>query len=127
MSEKAVLKIKIENARPGIGDKLVNCPLFGGDIYFEQCYRIGQTIDDVYKQVLLKVITPQQLHDAPACANGLIPEKLRVYAEKILELKKDWGECNRVCSACRTAPNNSPIIGSEPKSNYPGLQPIRRD
>lgn len=125
--EKSKLKIKIDNVRPG-ADQLVRCPLFGGEIFFEQCYRITQTISEVYKQVLVRFITPQQLQDAPACANGLIPEKLRVYAEKILELKKDWGECNRICSTCRTAPNNSPIIGSveQAKRDYEGLQPIRR-
>jgi hypothetical protein len=124
MSEKSVLKLKIENVRPGIGDQLVECPLFAGQIFLEQCVRVTQTIDAVYHQVLIKVITAQELHDAPACANGLIPEKLRAYAEKIVELKKDWGECNGICKQCQAVDKKSPIIGSELKVDHPGLMPV---
>jgi hypothetical protein len=125
MGNKSILKIKIDNVRPGIGDQSVKCPLLGGDIYFEQCIRINQTIDDVLNQVLMGITTPEQILDSPSCANGLINPKLKKYAEKITELKKDWGLCKKTCSGCKSKATNSPIIGSV-EVKRTSLNPIKR-
>lgn len=125
-SEKSVLKIKIENTRPGIGDQLMHCPLFGGEIYFEQCVRLNQAIDEVLHQVLMSVVTPQQILDSPSCANGLINPKLKKYADKIVELRNDWGKCKDICSACKSRATNSPLIGSV-EAKRTSLNPIKRD
>jgi hypothetical protein len=123
MSDKSKLKIAIENKRPGISDQVVNCPLFGGDIFLEQCFRIEQTIEEVYTLVLLDKVTSDQVTSEPFSVETQITPKLREYVKNILESSHGWAEAKRICTVCKSKPQGTGSWGYGDIGN-PGLQPV---
>jgi hypothetical protein len=126
MSDKCKL-MRVHEYKNPLGKTMVSCPLFDDDICYECCFRITQTISDIFHQVLSGLITPEELNNAPMFANGLISKKLKKYSEKILTLRKGWGECNKICTECRGRADNPQIIGRPENVGYPGLMPVRKD
>ena len=116
---------KREGMRPGLGDKVIICPLVG-EILFHDCHRINQVIEERARLILGKVLDVEDLERKPDLLYGFLSENLREYAVKLPKVcGRDWGEIIPVCKKCGAVPDNTSIIGYPEKITNVGKDGLK--